>query len=235
LEPWGLFVGNPELVELANFAQLLLRLVVNQGGCEPLFSDLRNKQSDKWTRLRLEKLEKMAKVSFKTFRTYKLPRLCFTLQVGGSIKSEHQESGKSKQHVKQTNHRSTSTLLNVPIHSDLLDDQDNEDKAQCGRLLVRSAQGWRTEIAKWIGDAQRAVDNEDSDTEDGLPQARVSKWKPVTLAVLFAGRKEKFVRVSTQSLDQQEANLMEAIAEMDEDERLNDGAIKIPSDNEQWV
>ena len=28
---------------------------------------------------------------------------------------------------------------------------------------------------------------------------------------------------------------MKAIAEMDEDERLNDGAIKIPLDNEKWV
>ena len=41
--------------------------------------------------------------------------------------------------------------------------------------------------------------------------------------------------LSTQSLDQQEANLMKAIAEMDEDERLNGGAIKIPLDSEQWV
>ena len=90
-------------------------------------------------------------------------------------------------------------------------------------------------MAKWIGDAQQAVDDEDLDTEDGLPQACVSKWKPVTLAVLFARQKEKFVCMSTQSLDQQEANLMEAMAEMDEDERLNDGAIEIPSDNEQWV
>jgi len=76
------------------------------------------------------------------------------------------------------------------------------------------------------------VDDEDSDIENRLPQARVSKWKPVTLAVLFAGQKEKFVCMSTQSLDQWEANLMEAIAEMDEDERLNDGAIKIPLDKE---
>jgi hypothetical protein len=63
----------------------------------------------------------------------------------------------------------------------------------------------------------------------------VSKWKPATLTVLFVGQKEKFVYVSTQSLDQQEADLMEAIAEMDEDKRLNDGAIKISSDNKQWV
>lgn len=52
----------------------------------------------------------------------------------------------------------------------------------------------------------------------------MSKWKPVSLAVLFA-RQNEFVRVSTQSLDQREADLMEAIAEMDEDDRLDDGAI----------
>ena len=57
-EGLGFFVGNPELAELANFAQLLLRIVVNQAGCEQLFSDLKNKQSDKQTHLRLEKLEK---------------------------------------------------------------------------------------------------------------------------------------------------------------------------------
>ena len=90
-------------------------------------------------------------------------------------------------------------------------------------------------MAKWIGDVQRTLDNKDLDTEDRLPQAHVSKWKLVTLAVLFAGQKEKFACMSTQSLDQWEANLMEAIAEMDEDERLDDGAIKIASDNEQWV
>ena len=61
----------------------------------------------------------------------------------------------------------------------------------------------------------------------------MSKWKPVTLAVLFAGQKEKFVCMSTQSLDQWEANLMEAIVEMDKDERLDDGTIEISSDNGQ--
>ena len=76
------------------------------------------------------------------------------------------------------------------------------------------------------------MDNENSNIEDGLPQACVSKWKPVTVAVLFAGQKEKFVCISTQSLDQWEVDLMEAMAEMDEDERLT---IEIPSYNEQWV
>ena len=34
LEAWGLFIGNPELAKLTNFGQLLLRIVVNQAGCE---------------------------------------------------------------------------------------------------------------------------------------------------------------------------------------------------------
>ena len=51
----------------------------------------------------------------------------------------------------------------------------------------------------------------------------------------YLAKKEAEAAECAQSLDQQEANLIKAIAEMDEDERLNDGAIKIPLDNEQWV
>lgn len=42
---------------------------------------------------------------------------------------------------------------------------NNEDETERGRLLVRSATNWWTEMAKCISDAQRAVD-EDSDAED---------------------------------------------------------------------
>ena len=51
--------------------------------------------------------------------------------------------------------------------------------------------------------------------------------QPVTLAVLFAGQKDKFVHVPT--VDQQEVDLMEALAGMEEDERLDDGAVEIDS------
>ena len=63
MEAWGLFVGNPALSELASFAQMLLGIVVNQVGCEQLFSDLKIKQGDKQTCIGLGKLEKMTKVS----------------------------------------------------------------------------------------------------------------------------------------------------------------------------
>jgi hypothetical protein len=44
------------------------------------------------------------------------------------------------------------TLLAVPQYSDLLDDQD--DESQQGQLLVLRRQGWHTEMAKWITEAQ---------------------------------------------------------------------------------
>jgi hypothetical protein len=48
--------------ELASFAILLLTVVVNQAGCERLFSDLKVKQTQRRNRLGLKKLEKMTKV-----------------------------------------------------------------------------------------------------------------------------------------------------------------------------
>jgi hypothetical protein len=52
-----------ETRELAAFAILLLKVVVNQAGCERVFSDLKVKQTDRRNRLGLAKLEKMTKVS----------------------------------------------------------------------------------------------------------------------------------------------------------------------------
>lgn len=48
--------------ELSNFAKMLLTIVVNQAGCERLFSDIGNTQGTRRTRLGLEKLEKITKV-----------------------------------------------------------------------------------------------------------------------------------------------------------------------------
>ena len=47
----------------------------------------------------------------------------------------------------------------------LLDDQDNEDETKWGQLLVNSAEGFWTEMAKWITAlrvAEAAEDVEDS-------------------------------------------------------------------------
>jgi hypothetical protein len=52
-----------ETAELADFALTILKIVVNQAGCEHVFSDLKVKQTQRRNRLKLEKLDKMTKVS----------------------------------------------------------------------------------------------------------------------------------------------------------------------------
>jgi hypothetical protein len=48
--------------ELADFAILLLTIVMNQGGAERDFSDLKVKKTQRRSRLKLRRLEKMSKV-----------------------------------------------------------------------------------------------------------------------------------------------------------------------------
>jgi hypothetical protein len=58
----SVFGSQPELAELAYFAKLLLTVVVNQAGCERVFSDLKVKQTQRRNQLGLNKLSKMTKV-----------------------------------------------------------------------------------------------------------------------------------------------------------------------------
>ncbi|KAJ7077492.1 ribonuclease H-like domain-containing protein [Mycena epipterygia] len=53
---------TPEIAELADFAIMILKIIVNQAGCERVFSDLKVKQTQRRNRLKLEKLDKMTKV-----------------------------------------------------------------------------------------------------------------------------------------------------------------------------
>jgi hypothetical protein len=82
------------------------------------------------------------------------------------------------------------TLLAVPWYSDLLDDQDHEDKSKQGCLLVSSKQGWHTEMAKWIAEARAAELDKESDDDDIIPCSNtcIAKWKLVTLTNLFGGQ-----------------------------------------------
>ena len=57
---WSVFESQPEL---AHFAKLLLTIIINQAGCEQVFSDLKVKQTQCCNRLGLRKLAKMTKVS----------------------------------------------------------------------------------------------------------------------------------------------------------------------------
>lgn len=60
---WAAFGSITGIAELAKFAVILLKIVVNQAGCECVFSDMKIKQTQCHNHLCLEKLEKMKKVS----------------------------------------------------------------------------------------------------------------------------------------------------------------------------
>ena len=59
-----------EVAELADFAILLLGIVVNQAGCERDFSDLKIKKTRLRNRLGLPKLHKMSKVCLACFHVH---------------------------------------------------------------------------------------------------------------------------------------------------------------------
>ena len=58
---WDAF-DTEGILELSNFAKILLTIVANQAGCEQLFSDIGNTQGTWQTQLGLEKLKKITKV-----------------------------------------------------------------------------------------------------------------------------------------------------------------------------
>ncbi|KAJ7572767.1 ribonuclease H-like domain-containing protein [Mycena floridula] len=218
---WENFKGNSKLRELATFAIRLLKVVVNQAGCEHLFSDVKIKQTDHRVRITLDKLGRMTKVH-------------------SDIKDEHQKKGLIKDCGKRKNHSSTEKLLLVPRYSDLLNDFNNEDESERGRVLVSTAQGWRTEMAKWIGSVRDAESHKESDNDDEEPDQLpriipVTKWKQRTLESLFKGAPKPPPRIQPTDMEI-EAELMQALAEQqaeqDEDDIPDDGAIEVDSDEE---
>ena len=67
----------------------------------------------------------------------------------------------------------------------MLEDIDDEDETERGRALVTSEAGWRTEMAKWIGDARLKNESDaepESDDEDLITPARSRKWSPCKLS-----------------------------------------------------
>jgi len=87
-------------------------------------------------------------------------------------------------------------------------------------------------MAKWIGDAHAADDNDSKDDSDVPPSATSShefKWKKTKLEILFGGLPKRSERV--QMAVDQEIELMEALANEEKDAIPDDGAID-RSDND---
>ncbi|KAJ7877330.1 ribonuclease H-like domain-containing protein [Mycena leptocephala] len=221
---WVAF-GTPDITELVDFAILLLKIVVNQARCERVFSDIKVKQTQRRNRLKLAKLQDDEGTA-----------------IGADIKADHLERGLAIFRDKRKVHTSTAALLTVPRYRDLLDEPDDDNATKRTSPLVLSGTGWRTVMAKWIGDAQAAEAEEtdsDSDSDDeAAARPRDSKWKKRTLAQLFGGSVKKHAERLSQGEIDAEAELMvslveaEALADAEEDARLDDGAVEVGSEEE---
>ncbi|KAJ6461535.1 ribonuclease H-like domain-containing protein [Mycena vulgaris] len=228
---WKALEGSAPAAELAKFAGLVFAIVVNQAACERVFSEVKNNESPHRARTALETLEKMSKIN-------------------GGIREDHLREGPAPTRGKRKNHDSVEKLLAVPRYRDLLEDQDAEDESDRGRPLVSSSAKWRIEMAKWIAsvreadlmDAENSEVDSDADDEDAHPKipAKKSKWVKTSLAVLFGGPDAK-VKLTTRIPAKEfmaEARLMHALAQVEaeadaqEDARLDDGAMEIPSEDE---
>ena len=197
---WKAFLTRPSTCELADFALLLLGMSVNQAGLERNFSDLKIKKTRLRNRLKLARLEKMSKVRVvknKTHCNYSLTHY----QVGADIRASHKEARFVEDRGKRKNHdgAKVADILAVPRYADLLEEDANASDKEDGELrpqqrLVKTREGWRKEMAKWVQD-EHACNNSDSDDEElgnAMYGHQRSKWLPrsLELLMLFGGRKE---------------------------------------------
>ncbi|KAJ6610690.1 hypothetical protein B0H10DRAFT_1953614 [Mycena sp. CBHHK59/15] len=120
------------------------------------------------------------------------------------------------------------------------EDQNDEDPSEHGCTLVLSAEGWRTQAAKWIGNAKAAEraewENEDNNaipnaipSEEATPRVpnHIPVWKPITLQVLFSGAEKPRTRKLSPQVMEEEEMLMQQLAEDAEDEVPDNGTIEI--------
>jgi hypothetical protein len=93
-------------------------------------------------------------------------------------------------------------------------------------------------MAKWIGEARAAEEAEAKDSDDEIVpempsasgnQTRARQWAPMTLSQLFGGE-VKHPKTRMQVQIDEEAELMEALAEAEEDAHPDDGEIENSGD-----
>ena len=103
---------------------------------------------------------------------------------------------------------------------------------------MTSPASWRVEMAQWIAKVREAEAAEEIEERDVALQTIESrcrssvKWKLITLDNLFGGTKHKASQPSRTIEEEEEEAMEQAMAEALEDERPDDGAIEINSDEE---
>ncbi|KAG6888520.1 hypothetical protein C0992_008318 [Termitomyces sp. T32_za158] len=169
-------------------------------------------------------------------------------KVGANIRASQKNSGLVEDREKRQNHKQkkAAELLAVPRYADLVEEggDDGDEKDGTGESkssLVKSSQGWRKEMAKWVCKEQQQSNNElDDGLLDTVYGRQRSKWLPRSLDLLFGGQKEadsdmdeQMRRVKRRHAYTEEARLMELLADEEgDDERiLDDGELEGSGDD----
>ncbi|KAJ6607068.1 hypothetical protein B0H10DRAFT_2073320, partial [Mycena sp. CBHHK59/15] len=170
---------EPDVAELADFAILLLGIVVNQGGNERDFSDWKIKRTRLRNRLSFAKTGDMSKV-------------------GADIRASHIAGvGLYDQRGKRKNHDESrvAKLIAVPRYADALEsgEEDSDDdhgvNPRPRSVLVNSACAWRKVHRKLMLEARDLPDDDDA-LKDLVARmgASSAKWFPRPLSKLFGGQ-----------------------------------------------
>ncbi|KAJ7198115.1 hypothetical protein GGX14DRAFT_573671 [Mycena pura] len=188
----------------------------------------------------------LACMSMTLFSVVIIEKMEKTLKVHAQIRTEHRKDGVIKDRKVRQNHKDVPKLLAIPRYGNLLQDQDDEDPTERGRALIRSPEGWRVEMAKWISAAREAAaEDSEEDTIVAGPEEpevvtperlrRPRKWQPMTLERLFGKGVKLSLRTRVSRRAQEEEEIyMQVMAELDaEDDTPDDGAIEI-DDDEVW-
>ncbi|KAG6895870.1 hypothetical protein C0992_011944 [Termitomyces sp. T32_za158] len=157
-------------------------------------------------------------------------------KVGADIHATQKETGFVEEQAKRKNHDDSrvSELLAVPWYADLLDSDTEKSDGEAGTRmmksrLVKSRDGRREEMAKWVEAEQDRSDDEE--VADAVYGRQRSKWLPHSLDLLFGGQKEMDIdqhvkQICRQQAYTEEAQLMELLADEEADNE------RIPDDGE---
>ena len=106
------------------------------------------------------------------------------------------------------------------------------------RLIARDVSKYTLHCSHWATAPSDAEEAEKLDERDevlqGLETRRrtSTKWKHISLETLFGGTRPVPAHLLQTMEEEEEAAMMQAMAEADEDERPDDGEVEIPSKDE---
>ena len=221
---------------LADFALILLNIVLNSAGEEREFSGMGITKSKLRNRIAVEKLKQHSQVSQYPFWIIDTH---FLTKVLCGIREDQRTGGGTPIRLQRRNHKDTNTLLALQTIPEIRSVSPTEDDGghQEQRTTIRSREEWRRMLAEW--QERRANISEDPRDYDvpGM-DADGSDLLPITLKKLFLGRPpaveaeagqvtigEASQRKRRRLVISEEARLLELIAAEESDEAPDDGAL----------